>query len=367
MATLLCAATANAQMTAIPATVTTAATPRPTPMVSPEIHADNTVTLRFKAPEADKVEVWGDWTPPTPAPVKDENGVWTTTFGPLSPDIYGYSFRVNGRSLLDSQNTWAKPSRAIDTSVLEIPGAAPAPYDWLPDVPHGEVHLHSYASRSLGKVRRLRVYTPPNYDAKTRYPILYLLHGAGDNEAVWTEFGRANLILDNLIAARKVVPMIVVITDGHASPSYAPDARERNVADFERDLLGDVMPFVETRYRVKAGRDNRAIAGLSMGGNQALIIGLNHRDLFAYVAGMSSAIREPIKPLAPFWAAPNQPKLRLLWMAIGRDDFLLKENRAFDAMLSAQKVPHQYGETEGGHTWRNWRRYFAALAPRLFQ
>ena len=359
-------ATANAQTPAPTPAPTTVAAPRPTPIVSPEIHADNTVTFRLQAPDARKVTMWGDWNSRADL-TQDETGVWSATIGPLAPDIYGYSFNVDGVTTLDPANTWAKPSRAVNTSGLEVPGAAPVPYDWRPDVPHGEVHLHTYASKSLGVTRRLRVYTPPNYDAKARYPILYLLHGAGDNEAVWTEFGRANLMLDNLIAAKKAVPMIVVMPDGHASPSYAPAARERNVADFERDLLEDVMPFVESRYRVKQGRDNRAIAGLSMGGNQALIIGLNHRDLFSYVAGMSSAIREPQKPLAPFWAAPNAPKLRLLWMAIGRDDFLIPQNRAFDAMLTARKVPHQYAETEGAHTWRNWRRYFAALAPRLFR
>lgn len=145
--------------------------------------------------------------------------------------------------------------------------------------------------------------------------------------------------------------------------------RARNVADFERDLLNDVMPLVENRYRVKVGRDNRAIAGLSMGGNQALIIGLNHRDLFSSVVGMSSAIREPQTPLAAFWAEPNAKKmpLRLLWLAIGTDDFLLKENRAFDALLTDAAVPHEYHETAGGHRWTVWRRYLADFAPRLFR
>ncbi len=247
------------------------AAPLPAPLVSPEIHADRSVTFRFKAPDAAKVEVWGDWAPPTPPPVKDENGVWTTTVGPLAPDIYGYSFRVDGRSQLDPQNTWFKPSRSIETSVLEIPGAASVPYARQPGVAHGEIHLHDYDSKALGITRRLRVYTPAAYqtNGKTRFPILYLLHGAGDNEAVWTEFGRAHLILDNLIAAKKAVPMIVVMTDGHAVTGNSPDSRAQNVAAFERDLLGDVMPFVEARYRVRQDRNHRAIAGLSMGGNGA--------------------------------------------------------------------------------------------------
>ncbi len=342
-----------------------------TPGVSPEIHADNSVTFRFKAPAATAVKIWGEWDGQEHALTKDEAGVWSVTLGPLAPNVYGYSFNVDGVAMLDPRNTWTKSSRSATTSGIEVPGVAPVPYDRQPSVAHGEVHLHDYDSQSLGKTRRLRVYTPAGYDdnRKTRYPILYLLHGAGDNEATWTEFGRANVILDNLMAAKKAAPMIVVMTDGHASSDYVPDSRTRNAKDFERDLLQDVVPFVETRYRVKAGRDNRAIAGLSMGGNQALTIGLSHRDLFSYVVGMSSAIREPEKPLAAFWAAPNAPQtpLRLLWLAIGTDDFLLKENRAFDALLTDAKVPHEYHETAGGHRWTVWRRYLADFAPRLFR
>lgn len=361
---------ALAPATAAPVTAAPAPTRQP-PIISPEIHADGSVTFRLRAPEATKVEVWGDWVPATPPAARDENGVWTATVGPLSPDIYGYSFHIDGRSIADPANTWSKPARTIDTSGLEIPGAAPVPYDRQSSIARGEIHLHDYDSQALGKVRHLRIYTPAEYltQPRKRFPVLYLLHGSGDNEATWTEFGRAHIILDNLIAAGKATPMIVVMTDGHASSSRAPEARAGNASDFERDLLGDVMPLVESRYRTRADRDHRAIAGLSMGGNQSLLIGLNHRDLFSYVGGMSSAIREPIAPLAPFWADPVSRKapLHLLWIAVGKDDFLLPENRAFNAILSAKNVPHQYLETEGGHRWWVWRRYLGTLAPQLFK
>ena len=216
------------------------------------------------------------------------------------------------------------------------------------------------------------MYTPAAFDPKSaeQYPVLYLLHGSGDNEAVWTEFGRANVILDNLIAAKKALPMIVVMPDGHANGGdYSPEARGHNDENFERDLLGDVIPFVEARYPIKPDREQHAIAGLSMGGNQAILVGLNHRDLFAWVGGMSSGIREREKPLASFWSDPVSDKtpLRLLWLSIGKDDFLLKDNQAFDALLTERRVPHEYAETAGNHRWMVWRRNLTDLAPRLFR
>ena len=367
LAILLPPVAAPAQTTPVPPT----ATPRPAPIVSPEVQADGRVTFRFKAPDADGVKVSGEWDSQEHAMAKDEAGVWSVTLGPLAPGIYGYSFNVDGVALLDPSNTWVKPSRSSTTSSLEVLGAPGAPRaltERQPGVARGTVHLIEYNSRALGRERRLRVYTPAEYEARprARFPVLYLLHGSGDNEAVWTEFGRAHVILDNLIAAKRAVPMIVVMPDGHAAVGAA---RAQNAADFSRDLLQDVMPLAESRFRIRADRQHRAIAGLSMGGNQALLAGLNHRDRFAWVGGMSSSIREPQAPLAAFWADPvsTRTPLRLLWLAIGRDDFLLKENRAFDALLREKKVPHEYAETEGSHQWPVWRRYLAALAPRLFQ
>ncbi|MEY3895450.1 MAG: hypothetical protein RLZZ214_969 [Verrucomicrobiota bacterium] len=344
--------------------------PRPAPLVSPEIHPDRTVTFRLKAPAATVVNVWGDWDGKGHELTKDAAGIWSITLGPLPPNLYAYSFKLDGLTLADPQNARLKPMRQPNNSVLLVPGDAPVPLNHLAGVAHGTVHLHDYDSKALGVGRRLRVYTPPGYEAaaETRFPVLYLLHGSGDNESTWTEFGRVNVILDNLIAAGKARPMILVMTDGHASSTGAPEARQKNASDFERDLLGDVMPLVEFIYRTRAGRESRAIAGLSMGGNQSLLIGLNHRERFAWVGGMSSAIRNPEQPLASFWADPVSAEfpMRLLWLRIGRDDFLIHENRRLNELLEEKKIPHDYAESDGGHTWPNWRAYFTELAPRLF-
>ncbi|MDF2441176.1 MAG: hypothetical protein JWN98_2160 [Abditibacteriota bacterium] len=343
---------------------------RPVPLISPEVHADRTVTFRLRAPDAKSVTVSGEWDGKRYEMPKDQNGVWSTTTGPIAPDLYGYSFTVDGVTMIDPANTRVKPMRSATTSVLNVPGQKPTPCEPVPGVARGTVLLHDYDSRSLGRARRLRVYTPAAYERQTRarFPILYLFHGSGDNEATWTEFGRAHVILDNLIATGKARPMIVVMTDGHAATSSSPALRGTNTADFERDLLQDVMPLVESRYRVRADRENRAIVGLSMGGNQSLVIGLNHHDLFAWVGGMSSAIREPETALSKYFDTLHTSRnpLRLLWIAIGKDDFLLKENQYFNTLLKSRNVPHEYIETEGNHSWPVWRRYLTVFAPRLF-
>ena len=345
---------------------------RPAPLVSPQIDAaTRMVTFRLHAPTAREVSVNGEWDTRRFPLAKDEaTGVWSVTVGPVSPDLYGYSFQVDGLTILDPANRQIKPMRNPNTSVLDVPGTKPTPCDPLPNVPRGTVHLHDYDSPDLGR-RRLRVYTPAAYDkdTKTKFPILYLFHGSGDNEATWTEFGRANVILDNLIASGKAKPMVVVMTDGHAIGSGEPTGRANNATAFEKDLLENVMPLVESRYRIQTDRNHRAIAGLSMGGNQSLLIGLNHSDMFAYVGGMSSALRDTA-PLASFFAQqehdPKKYPLRLLWIAIGKDDFLLPQNRAFDALLTQKNIAHEYTETEGRHYWPVWRQYLTTLAPRLF-
>lgn len=341
----------------------------------PEVHPDRTVTFRLPAPKASGVSVSGDWGAPSPL-TKDDSGTWIVTVGPLEPNIYSYRLLVDGNAVADPSNGRFKPQRSGFSNMLNVPGDQPAPWDRQPGVAHGVVHLHDYDSKSLGVTRRMRVYTPPGYDvAKSdRYPVLFLFHGSGDNEATWTEFGRADLILDNLIAAGKAKPMIVVMTDGHTAPPVprdapgAAEARAKNAANFERDLLGDVLSLVDAAYRTRTEREQRAIIGLSMGGNQSLIIGLNHLDLFAWVGGMSSAVREPDTQLAPFFkdAASANEKLKLLWFACGKDDFLLKDNQKLDAMLTEKNVKHTYVETAGNHSWPVWRRYLAEFAPLLF-
>ena len=227
---------------------------RPPPIVSPEVHADRSVTFRLRAPQAREVSVSGEWGEGRPL-VKDDAGVWSVTLGPMAPDLYGYGFSVDGLRVLDPSNTAIKPMRSNSTSILDVPGAKPSPCDPKAGVPRGTVHLHDYESKSLGRTRRLRVYTPASYDAdkEARFPVLYLLHGSGDNEATWTELGRAHVILDNLTAEGKAKPMVVVMTDGHAVAPGAANARGQNLPSYERDLLEEVMPFVEASLPLAAG------------------------------------------------------------------------------------------------------------------
>lgn len=341
-----------------------------------EVHADRTVTFTFKAPKAQAVAVSGDFGKGG-AMIKDEAGTWSLTVGPLDPNIYSYKILVDVTPTLDPQSQGVKPERTGISNAFNVHGDTPALWDARTKIEHGQVHVDTYQSKSLDTSRPLRVYTPPGYRAAKdkHFPVLYLFHGSGDNEATWSDFGKADVILDNLIADGKAKPMIVVMPDGHTSPPVARDApgaaeaRAKNLGNFERDLLEDVMPFVEGKYRIEKGRKNRAIIGLSMGGNQSLIIGLNHLDLFAWVGGMSSAVREPDTQLAPFFAsaATANDKLKLLWFAVGKEDFLLKDNQTLDAKLTEKQVTHTYIETPGAHAWPVWRRYLAEFAPLVFR
>ncbi|MGE5609975.1 MAG: esterase [Bacillota bacterium] len=351
------------------------ATPRMSaqmPLVSPEVHADRTVTFRLRAPNASKVSVSGEWPGGEKAMTKDERGVWSVTLGPLEPDLYGYGFSVDGFRTLDPANSSVKPMRSPTTSILDVPGNSPLLHDFT-NVPHGTVRTHGYYSKSLDKRRGLYVYTPPEYDRKpdTRYPVLYLFHGSGDNEATWTVLGRANLILDNLIAAGKATPMVIVMTDGHAAFSQPPSPgapRNRSMEAFQRDLLEDVMPFAEANYRVQTNPQGRAIVGLSMGGGQSLTIGLNHPELFGWVGGFSSAVFQPENTLASALADPKavNEKFKLIWIGCGKDDFLIQNNRQFSELLTQRGIRHELVITEGNHSWPIWRRYLAQIAPKLF-
>ncbi len=345
------------------------------PLTALEVQPDRTVTFTYSAPSAREVSVSGDFGKAA-AMTKGEGGKWSVTVGPLEPNIHSYNFNVDGRQIADPLNNRSKPQRSGISNVFEIRGETPSAWD-RQAVPHGVVHLHEYDSKSVGTMRRLRVYTPPGYDSgkEQRYPVLYLFHGSGDNEATWTDFGRAHVILDNLIAAGKAKPMLIVMPDGHTLPPVprdspkAGEARNKNASHFEGDLLSEVIPMIDQQYRTRADRDARAIIGLSMGGNQSLIVGLNHLDLFAWVGGMSSAVREPDTQLAPFFkdVSTANDKLRLLWIACGKDDFLINDNKTLDAMLTAKKVRHTFIESAGSHAWPVWRRYLAEFAPLVFQ
>jgi len=270
-------------------------------------------------------------------------------------------------------------NQARPATVLEVPGDGPMFYDLRP-TPHGTVQERWYSSKTLDTARRAYIYTPPNYEKSSdRYPVLYLLHGAGGDDSGWTESGHSNLILDNLMADGKLKPLIVVMPYGYAYPPISPlaagaDAMKRQRSGFERDLIDDLIPFVQANYRAYSDRDHRAIAGLSLGGGQALGIGLSHLDVFSRVAGFSAALGAVTSPQAgglDFHALVTDSKkvnaqLKLLWVGCGTDDTLYKSNQEFSGMLKASGVQHTFRSSEGAHTWLVWRRYLNEVAPLLF-
>jgi enterochelin esterase-like enzyme len=336
------------------------------PVISPELHSDQRVTFRLRAPKASTVTVSGQFQSGPANLTKDETGLWSVTVGPVPSGVHEYSFNVDGVGMIDPGNRAIKPMRNPRTSILEVPGKPPLVHDFQ-DVPHGKVSLHWYASKSLNRRRPLQVYTPPGYDANsaTRYPTLYLFHGSGDNEATWVAHGHAHWILDNLIAQKRAQPMIVVMLDGHAAAPGTTTERNANTAAFERDLLQDAMPLVVANYRTREEPAQRAIIGLSMGGGQSLTIGLRHPDRFAWVGGMSSSAAGVTELIGDGTALNRQ--LKLLWFACGKDDRLVTANRDFAAALTSKNVRHTYVETEGNHSWPVWRRYLADFAPLVFQ
>ncbi len=346
----------------------------PPPIVSCEVKPDRTVTFRLRAPDATDVKVAGDFVQGAQAMTKADDGVWSVTLGPLSPAIYDYTFRISGVAVLDPVNPMIKPGERSSASMFEVPAEKPAPYDWQ-GVPHGTVHVSYYDSKSLGVPRRIDVYTPPGYESgRGSYPVLYLLHGSGDTEQGWTTIGRANLILDNLIAAGKAKPMIVVMPYGRAREDVylAPFATPApGQTAFENDLLKDVMPYAEKMYRISAKPDERAIAGLSMGGGQALSIGLHHLELFHTVGAFSAGIRnqnfeEQYKDLLADPSATNT-KLKVFFIACGKADGLFAASEALHTALEKHQIKHTFAPSEEGHVWRNWRNYLAEFTPQLFR
>ena len=345
--------------------------PRVDTLVSPEVHSDRRVTFRVRASKASEVTLFGDWmTPDTKhAMIRDEQGVWTTTVGPLEPGLAIYTFTVDGVTTPDPVNPRIKLRARTSASLVDVPGN-PSELWEARDVPHGVVQANWQKSKVTGDTRAYYVYTPPGYDASrsTRYPVLYLLHGNNDTAAGWTDVGKANFILDNLIAEQKARPMIIVMPWGHAVPYGG--SQSNNTAIFERYLIEEVMPQVEKKYRVARGRENRAIVGLSMGGGHALQIGLSHLDLFSAVAAFSSAV--PGNFESRFKGLLNDPegtnkKLDLLWIGCGRQDSAFERNQKLSELLTAHKVRNTFHPTDGLHNFAIWRRYLVEVAPLLFR
>jgi len=350
---------------------------QPQPIQSPEVHSDGRVTFRFRAPNAKEVKV--NLTGAKVGPmVKDEQGVWSVTTDPLQPDYYEYAFIADGVALLDPSNPVRIPNLLSNDSEVHVPGPVSLPWE-VNDVPHGTIHHHFYRSAVVGDDRDFYVYTPPGYDAAAakRYPVLYLLHGFSDDASAWTVVGRANVILDNLIAQGKAKPMLIVMTLGYGAPEIVSrrgtgafrdaNLRQKNMDRFRDALFTEVIPQVEKAYRVSADRNARAIAGLSMGGAESLYTGLNAIDRFAWIGAFSSGgLGDDFNAAFPKLDPQANEKLKLLWIACGTDDRLIEPNRKVREWLKSKGIHPTEIETPGAHMWMVWRRNLAEFAPLLF-
>jgi enterochelin esterase family protein len=360
--------------------------PGPARFKSVEVLADGRVTFRICAPDATDVRVTSSDMPdvitfgqggPVAIPLtRDAIGLWSgTTSKPVAPDNYRYSFVVNGATVPDPLATTFSMERVGTQSTLEISAPASAFQAWDPQIAHGVVSVVEYWSKSLGVKRRAHVYTPPGYfRGSSRYPVLYLVHGAGDSDDSWTSTGHAQNILDNLIAAGKAKSMIIVMPFGH-TPDRPNGPDMLGNGDFGNDLLQDLIPFVDANFRTVARPRSRAMAGLSMGGAHTLQFGLTHPERFNYVGifsmglGLGANAEADVKRYETANAAAlarSAKEMKLVYYAMGKEDFLYGTVAPTRAMLDRQGIRHEYKESGGGHTWINWRRYLLDFLPRLF-
>jgi enterochelin esterase family protein len=340
------------------------------PYISPEVHADRTVTFRIQAPRAGEVTFNGDWiVGDKPKLTKGDKGIWSVTLGPLPPGLFIYSFNVDGVALPDALNPDVKLRARTAGSIVVVPGDEPASSD-ARDVPHGTVEINWHRSAVLGQMRQLWVYLPPGYaKERRRYPILYLLHGRNGTAADWTQAGLVNFVMDNLIADKRAVPMIIVMPWLHALSFDAPPIESNDALG--RYLLEEVLPLVESKYRVARDSAHRALFGLSLGGAATLTIGLNHPELFGSLAAYSTGgslpeIEKRIQPALEHAAALNE-RLKLLWLGCGKQDPLITTSEALAKLLTERDVKVTFHPTEGVHNWALWRAYFHETAPLLFR
>jgi enterochelin esterase-like enzyme len=358
---------------------------------SPEVKSDGSVVFRILAPKAESVSLQASDIQGLerggPQFAKDKNGVWEADVGPIKPGAYRYRFMVDGVEVMDPRNPSVSESNSNAWSLVYVQGAEFM--DTLM-VPHGAVAAVYYYSTALGRHRRMHIYTPPGYESgKKKYPVFYLLHGAMDCDDSWSTVGRAGFILDNLIAAKKAKPMIVVMPAGHTSATFSMGGGTgATIDEFSRDFVKDIMPYVEANYRVLTNRRSRAMAGLSMGGMQTLNISMSDLAKFSYIGVFSSGIFGSAPKPTPTGAAAPAPApsadwekehlamldnaslkkdLKLLWFATGADDFLVNTTKATIGMLKKHGFSPVYKESSGGHTWINWREYLNEFAPQLFQ
>ncbi|MCC6231858.1 MAG: esterase [Verrucomicrobiales bacterium] len=351
-----------------------AQTNRPAPIDSPVVHQDRTVTFRVRAPLARKVELNGQFLKGNQAMLRDESGVWALTIGPVEPNLYPYHFVVDGTAVADPSNPDQFPNERFKSSLVDIPGTVPSLHA-NQSVPHGELVYGYYESTTLRRTRPLVVYTPPGYRSGDRkYPVLYLVSGTTDTEETWFRAGRANFILDNLIAQSKAVPMLVVMPYGNMMmgtpmPS-SPQAAEMYQV-FSDELLTGIIPHVEANYRVLADREHRALAGFSRGGGQSLFTAFKNPGLFAWVASYAAYLTPEVceQRFPEMLAKPDDTnaRLRLLWLGVGREDFLYPQARDFNRYLRDRKIRYTELITDGGHTWMNARHYLAETLVLFFR
>lgn len=359
--------------------------PRGPLVVSPQVHPDKTVTFRYLAPEAKEVKVSGQFEKAPVLMTRDAQGIWSATLGPIKPDIYPYSFQVDGVTVMDPANVAFFPNERFKASLVDIPGEKPLIHA-LKEVPHGTITYEYYPSLS-GTTGSVVVYTPPGYDKNPseKYPVFYLISGTTDTEETFFKVGKTNFILDNLIAENKAKPMIIVMPYGNVAARVAeqtegskpadPTSRDgadavSRAKDFETDLLNQIIPYVDKNYRTETNRENRAIGGFSRGGGQTLRAAFGNLDKFAWVCSYSSYL-SPTEMDRSFAGIGNNPaqtnqQLKLLWVSVGSDDFLYQGTVEFMEYLKAKNVNFKSRISDGGHTWMNVKQYVAETAPLLF-
>jgi enterochelin esterase-like enzyme len=337
---------------------------RTLPFISPEVHADKTVTFRFRAPNAKEVKLDSQVTAEPQQMTRDENGIWSVKIGPVKPDIYPYCFVVDNIQVADPVNPLIFANERFKFSLVDIPGDKPLIHS-VQNVPHGNISYRNYNSSTLGRTRTLLIYTPPGFDinSETRYPVLYLIHGGSDTEETWTKVGRANVIADNLIAQGKAKPMIIVMPYANVMPAA--------LDGFTKDVLNNIIPFIEANYPVLKDSKNRAVAGFSVGGGQTLNIGLMNPDKFAYVCSYAPYTATPeFRNNFTNWspdAVKMNNQLKLFSISIATEDFLYESVKENIAMFKSKNLNLQTLIVPGGHTWMNCKLYLTNTLQQLFR
>ena len=342
---------------------------------SPKVNADNTVTFSLYAPAAKDVKLSAQFLKKAAALTKDSSGVWTITTEAAKPDMYPYSFIADGITVADPKNQALFPNEGFQNSLVEITGNTPLVHT-VQNVPHGTVAYRIYNSAELG-ARSVVIYTPPGYEtnAGKKYPVLYLLHGTTDTEETWTKVGRANIILDNLIAQTKATPMIIVMPYGRAYPVISKSSGSlrnwENLQEFKKDFFNNLLPFVEKNYRTVNDKEHRAIAGFSGGGGTSLYFGLNNPEKFSWVCGFAPGmLKEEFdrnNDVAFKDAALTNKRLKLFWIGVGKEDGLYPVINDYLKILDDKKINHETFISEGGHTWMNCKLYLSTIAQKLFK